>query len=259
MEPSAAPHEPSKVARAGRWIGPLCFALVLLAPFGDWPWPQRAAAAVVALTVIWWVTEAVPIGISALLPVALFPLLGVLSAKQAAPAYFEDTVMLFLGAMLLALGLERWNLHRRIALAILARVGSSPQRLVLGFLIASVFLSLWLNNTAAALMLLPIGLAVARGVTGDSGSTGLARALLLAIAYGVSVGGMGTPVGTAPNQVFLGQLRTRYAEPPDIGFGLWMLGWAPVLLLWIPIAWWVLTRRTCSSSRWKTSTDSAWL
>jgi sodium-dependent dicarboxylate transporter 2/3/5 len=245
MDPHTTQEEPGRVARVGRWFGPLCFALLLLVPLGDWPYPQRAAAAVVALTVVWWVTEAVPIGISSLLPVALFPLLGVLPAKQAAPPYFDDTVMLFLGAMLLALGLERWNLHRRIALAILARVGSAPRRLVLGFLIASVFLSLWLNNTAAALMLLPIGLAVARGVSGDSGdrATPLTRALLLAIAYGVSVGGMGTPVGTAPNQAFLGQLRMRYAEPPDISFGLWMLGWAPVLLLWIPLAWWVLTRR----------------
>ncbi|TAJ04367.1 MAG: SLC13/DASS family transporter [Planctomycetota bacterium] len=233
----------SRAARVGRWLGPLLFAAVYLLPLGDLTQRQRAAAAVAALTATWWVTEAVPIGFASLLPVALFPLLGVLSAKQAAPHYFDDVVMLFLGAMLLALGLERWNLHRRIALAILARVGSAPNRLVLGFLIASVFLSLWLNNTAAALMLLPIGIAVARGATGSDAPTPLVQALLFAIAYGVSVGGMGTPIGTAPNQVLIGQLHSRYPDAPELGFGAWMLGWAPVLVLWIPLAWWVLTRR----------------
>lgn len=233
----------SRIARIGRWLGPALFLACWLLPLGDLTQRQRAAAAVAALTATWWVTEAVPIGFASLLPVALFPLLGVMSARQAAPNYFDDIVMLFLGAMLLALGLERWNLHRRIALAILARVGSAPNRLVLGFLIASVFLSLWLNNTAAALMLLPIGLAVARGATGTDQPTPLVQALLFAIAYGVSVGGMGTPIGTAPNQVLFGTLHARFPDAPELGFGAWMLGWAPVLVLWIPLAWWLLTRR----------------
>jgi len=242
----------SRVAKVGRWLGPALFLLVLLWPGDALTREQRSAAAVTVLTATWWVTEAVPIGLASLLPAALFPLLGVLGAKQAAPHYFDDVVMLFLGAMLIALGLERWDLHRRMALAILARVGGAPRRLVLGFLMAGVFLSLWLNNTAAALMLIPIGLAVARAVGGD-GSTPLARALLLAIAYGVSVGGMGTPVGTAPNQVLIGQLRTRYEAAPEIAFGAWMLGWAPVLLLWIPLAWWLLSRKLGRSA----ATDAA--
>lgn len=225
--------------RLGRWLGPVAFAALLFWPGLGLTETQRRAAAVMALTAILWLTEAVPVGVSSLLPAALFPLLGVMSAEKVAPAYFKDIVLLFLGAMLLALGLERWGLHRRLALFVLARAGGRPRRLVLGFAAATALLSMWLNNTATALLMIPIAEAVASRF---GGARNFRQALLLAVAYAASIGGMGTPVGTAPNQVFLGQFRERYPDAPPIAFGQWMLGWTPLVLLWIPIAGWLLTR-----------------
>ncbi len=223
--------------------GPLAFALVLGWPSAALDMPQRKALAVTVWTAIWWLTGAVPVAAASLLPAALFPLLGILTAGQVAPYYMSDLVFLFLGAFIVALGLERWQVHRRIALAILARSGDSPRRLVLGFMVAAAFLSLWINNTATTLMMLPIAVAVLERIEGkDARGGALSTCLLLGIAYSASVGGMGTPVGTAPNQVFLGQFHKAFPAAPEIGFGTWFLGWLPLVILWVPLAWWVMTR-----------------
>ena len=157
--------------------------------------------------------------------------------------YMHHLVMLFIGAFIIALGLERWGVHRRIALWIIAQVGSSKRRLVLGFMASSAFLSLWINNTATTLLMLPIAMAVLSRVEGDEERlTPFGLCLLLGVAYSSSVGGMGTPVGTAPNQEFLGQFESRFPNAPVIGFGQWILAWGPLVLLFIPLAWLIMTR-----------------
>jgi sodium-dependent dicarboxylate transporter 2/3/5 len=205
---------------------------------------QRRVAAITALTAIWWITTALPIGITSLLPAALLPLMGVLGGRQVAPFYMHDLVFLFIGAFIIALGLERWNVHKRMALWIIDRVGASPRRLVLGFMLAAAFLSFWINNTSTTLLMLPIGVAVITSVTGGPPRLGdpFSIALLLGVAYSASVGGVATPVGTTPNQVFLGQFGERFPDAPAIGFGQWMLAWMPLVLLFLPLGWLLLTR-----------------
>jgi len=241
--------ERGRAARHGLLLGPVLFAALLLWPGLPLDGPQRRVAAVTALTATWWITVALPVGATALVPAVLFPMLGVMTAKEVAPVYMRDLVMLFLGAFIIALGLERWGVHRRMALAIIARVGGSPRRLVLGFMAASAFLSLWINNTATTLLMLPIAMAVLARVegpgAGDEGAptrSPFALCLLLGVAYSASVGGMGTPVGTAPNQEFLGQFDLKFEDGPKITFGQWFLGWVPLVLLFVPCAWLVLTR-----------------
>jgi len=233
-----------RVQRAGRWGGVALFLVVLFAPGIGLDTLQRRAAATAALVATFWLTQAIPLGAASLLPAALLPLLGVLPAKEASLVYMDDIVMLFFGAFIVAAGLERWGVHRRMALALVDRVGTEPRRLVLGFAVATAFVSLWINNTAATLMMYPIGLAVIATTTGAraSRSSPFAVALLLAIAYGASIGGVATPVGTAPNQIFLGQLRTLFPGAPLPSFGVWTLAWLPFAALYVFGTWWILTR-----------------
>ncbi len=233
--------------RAGLVLGALGFLVLLLWPGLSLTYEQRAVAATTVLTALLWITVAVPVAAASLLPVVLFPVLGVMTAKEAAPLYMSDLVLLFIGAFIIALGLERWGVHRRIALWIIARVGTGERRLVLGFMVAAAFLSMWINNTATTLLMLPIGLAVIASVGGDEageskGPSPFAMALLLGIAYSASVGGMATPVGTVPNQVFLGQFEGAFARGPKISFGEWFFAWTPLVVIFVPIAWLLLTR-----------------
>ncbi|MCK6448992.1 MAG: anion permease [Planctomycetes bacterium] len=243
--PETLESSPRGVRLVGLALGPLFALGLLFAPGLELEPVQRRVAAVAALTATYWITEAIPLAAASLLPAALLPLFGALPAERVAPPYMDDLVMLFLGAFLLALGLERWGVHKRMALAILATVGPRPERLVLGFLAATVCLSLWMNNTATALLMLPIGLSVAARV--ESGSNPRAArdfqvALILAIAYGATFGGLGTPVGTAPNQVFLGHFARMFPEAPPIDFGAWVLGWLPLVVVLSLVGWWLLSR-----------------
>jgi sodium-dependent dicarboxylate transporter 2/3/5 len=231
------------LARAGLVLGPLFFALLLLGPVGGLDPVQRRVAAVAAWTATWWLTSAVPVGATSLLPAALLPLTGALDAKGVAPFYMDDLVLLFLGAFLLTRGLERWNVHRRAALFVLAHVGTAPRRLVLGMMCATASLSAFVNNTSTTLLMLPIALALIAAHGGEARArTAFARALLLGVAYSASVGGIATPVGTAPNQIFLGQFRARYPEADEISFVRWTLAWLPVVVLYLPLGWLLLTR-----------------
>jgi sodium-dependent dicarboxylate transporter 2/3/5 len=235
--------------RFGLFMGVLLFAVCLWAPGLPLDPLQRKVAAVASLTATFWLTVAIPVGAASLLPAALFPILGVMPAREVGPMYLRDLVMLFLGAFIVALGLERWGVHRRMALAVIQIVGSSRRRLVLGFMAASAFLSLWINNTATTLLMLPIVSAVLLRAEEEDRARGLSSTdprfgwcLLLGVAYASSVGGMGTPVGTAPNQEFLGQFQMLFPDGPKLAFGEWFLAFAPLVLLFIPIAWWILTR-----------------
>jgi solute carrier family 13 (sodium-dependent dicarboxylate transporter), member 2/3/5 len=250
--PSMSEERVPAIARAGLWLGPLCFLALLLGPelgLGRWldlgldPL-QRRVAAVAAWTALWWLTSAQPVGATSLLPAALLPFLGAMDAKTVAPFYMDDLVLLFLGAFLLTRGLEHWNVHRRLALFVLAHVGTQPRRLVLGMMCATAGVSLFVNNTSTTLLMLPIALALVSSYSHcePRARAHFARAMLLGVAYSASVGGIGTPVGTAPNQIFLGQFRERYPEGPEISFVQWTLAWLPVVILYLPIGWWLLTR-----------------
>ncbi len=242
--PDLAEEGLPRLARAGLYLGPLLFLLVLLWPDLGLDGPQRRAAAIVAWTATWWITSALPVGAASLLPAVLLPALGVLEARAVAPLYMHDLVLLFLGAMLLTRALERSGVHRRFALWVLARVGARPRPIVFGLMSATALLSLWVNNTATALLMLPIALAVIDSfpLARPRERRSFACALLLGVAYSASVGGMGTPVGTAPNQVFLGQFRARYPDGPEIGFAQWTAVWLPLVLLYLPLGWLLLTR-----------------
>jgi len=201
----------------------------------------RAAFAVVVLTAWCWLTTALPMPVASLLPVLLLPATGVMSAREVAPLYFQDILMLFLGGFILALALERHNLHRRFALRALSVFGHRPRRVVLGFMVASACLSMFVSNTSTALLMLPVAVAILDGCSREN-SAKLAPPLLLGIAYACSIGGVGTPIGTAPNSVLLGQTMDRFPDAPVIGFGTWMIGTLPFIVVFLVLAWLVLTR-----------------
>ncbi len=200
---------------------------------------QAYMAGTVAWMAVWWITEAVPIPITSLLPIVLFPLFGIAELGVTTAYYGKDVIFLFLGGFLLALGIERSGLHRRLALMIVMRVGVSPSRLVLGTLLATGLLSMWINSTAAVLVMLPIALSLE---THAPGHRRFGMVLALAVAYGASIGGMATPVGTPPNLVFMSLWKQQHPDLPPIGFGQWMLFGVPYAVLFLLFAWLLMTR-----------------
>ncbi|MEW5927945.1 MAG: SLC13 family permease, partial [Gemmatimonadota bacterium] len=244
--PPSAGAAPGLRPRAGLLLGPLLFAAMLLAPAPDglsaagW-----RAAAVGALMAAWWVTEAVPIAATALLPLPLFPLLGVAKIDAAAAPYANPLIFLFMGGFLLALAMQRWELHRRIALNVIRAMGTRPAHLVGGFMAATALISMWVSNTATAVMMLPIGISVTelvlpRGGEAGEEERGFAAALMLGIAYAASIGGFATLIGTPPNALLAGFVRETYGR--EIGFGEWMLVGVPLMLLVLPLTWLLLVR-----------------
>lgn len=199
------------------------------------------AASLVVLMATWWVTEAIPIAVTALLPMVVLPLTGVASMKAAATPFASPIVMLLMGGFIIAKSVERWNLHERIALNVVLRAGTNPGSLVAGFMVAAAVLSMWISNTATTIMLLPIAVSVARAVLGrDDLKAPFTLALLLGLAYGASIGGLGTPVGTPTNLIVIGYLAEQTGT--EISFGTWMLIGIPMVLLMLPAAWFTLTR-----------------
>jgi sodium-dependent dicarboxylate transporter 2/3/5 len=231
------------VQRLGLGLGALVFfALLLLpAPSGLSAEGWRTAA-VATLMAIWWMTEALPIPATALLPLGLFPLLGVLSAPAASEPYANEVIFLFMGGFLLAVTMEKWGLHKRIALAIMAAVGTSPSRLVLGFMLATGFLSMWISNTATAAMMLPIAIAVGEMFRPQDhdGPYEFGLALMLGVAYASSIGGVATLIGTPPNAVLAGAASELLGR--EIGFVQWMGIGLPIVAVMLPAAWLLLTR-----------------
>ena len=251
---SAASLTRSKVI--GLFVGLFLFALILIAPT-----PERmtveaqSAAAVAALMSAWWISEATDIAVTALLPIPLFPALGVMSAEEVAGHYAEHIVFLYLGGFLIALGMERWNLHRRLALGVIRRVGSRPSLMMLGFMLATAFLSMWISNTATTMMMLPIALAVVNQLadlasidgqrdelTADRIRKSFGVVLLLGIAYAASVGGIGTIIGSPTTVAFLGFLETTFPDERVISFADWSLVCVPIVIVFLPICWLYLSR-----------------
>jgi sodium-dependent dicarboxylate transporter 2/3/5 len=222
---------PLSVPVVGRVVGPLVFLILMLTSGGGLSAAGLRVVAVGAWMAVWWMTEAAPLAVTAMLPLVLFPLLGVRNVSDVAPNYSDQMVFLFLGGFVLALAMERSNLHRRIALAILVAIGASPRRLVWGFLVATAALSMWLSNTATALMMLPIAGGVAARLDCDRAS---AR-MMLAVAYGASIGGIGTLVGTPPNLVLAGMAPNLVPGLEPLTFGGWMLFGVPFVALFLPL------------------------
>ncbi len=198
-------------------------------------------AGVGLLMAVWWVTEALPIPATSLLPLAVFPLLDVVSFEAAARPYAHPLIFLFMGGFLLAVAMGRWGLPRRLSLRIVGAMGTRPRRLVAGFMVSTALFSMWVSNTATALMMLPIGLSLVELVQEEGeGSGEFAVPLMLGIAYGASIGGVGTLIGTPPN-AFLAAFMAE-SHGIEIGFARWMLLGIPLVALALPLTYWLLTR-----------------
>ena len=229
----------------GLLAGPLLFMLLLLSPLPEGMTPQGLrVAAVAVLMAVWWVTEAIPIPATALLPIALFPVLGVLSGSDVTHAYGNHLIYLFLGGFLIAVTMQKWNLHHRIALYTIRLVGVTPQRIVLGFMLATAFLSMWISNTAATMMMVTIAMAVTGEMEHDhrhrSGEFWFGSVLMLGIGYAASIGGVATLIGTPPNAIFAGVIEKTYGI--SISFLDWMMFALPLSLFMLLIVWYYLAR-----------------
>jgi sodium-dependent dicarboxylate transporter 2/3/5 len=236
--------------RIGLFLGPMLFAAILLFVELDPANPSvTRMAAAVAWIATWWISEAIPIPATSLLPLVLFPLLKIDRAKTIAPAYMDSMIFLFMGGFIIALAIERWNLHKRIALVIIRKVGGHERRIILGFMVATALLSMWISNTACAMMMLPIGLAVVAQVEGNAPSrktqSTMGLALMLGIAYAASIGGIGTPIGTPPNLVLQGFLSERFPECEVITFQSWMVMALPFVALFLVLVWILLVYVLC--------------
>lgn len=225
--------------RTGLVLGPL-LALGMQAvgaPEGLSP-AGWGVASLMALMAVWWATEAIPIPATSLLPLVAIPLLGAGTAREAAAGYSSPIVMLLLGGFVIALGIERWGLHKRIALNVVSRVGSHPATLILGFMLATGLLSMWISNTATTLMMVPIALSAAAALKDESGR--FVTALLLGVCYAASIGGVATPIGTPTNLIAIDWLEIN--ANATIGYAQWMAFGVPAFALLIPAAWWAVTR-----------------
>ncbi|MGX1199937.1 SLC13 family permease [Marinobacter sp. MBR-105] len=220
----------------------LVATLVLPAP-GSMGADAWAALGLMLLMATWWSTEAIPIPATALLPIVLVPALGLGTIGQATAPYANPIIFLFLGGFTLGLAMQRWNLHRRIALLTLKAMGDQPKRQIAGFMLATAFLSMWVSNTATAIMMLPIGLSVVAMMDNSNpeGVRKYATALLLAIAYSASIGGIATLIGTPPNALLAAYLSEN--QGISVGFAQWMVLGIPITLVMLVLTWWWLTRR----------------
>lgn len=228
----------------GLFLGAAFLLVTLLVPAPETMGPKAwAALGMMLMMATWWSTEAIPIPATSLLPIVLIPALGLGSISQATSPYANPIIFLFLGGFTLGLAMQKWNLHRRIALLTLRAMGDKPKRQIAGFMLATAFLSMWVSNTATAIMMLPIGLSVI-DMMDDSNPDGVRRyatALLLAIAYSASVGGIATLIGTPPNALLAAYLSEN--QGISVGFAQWMLLGVPVTVVMLTLTWWWLTRK----------------
>ncbi len=259
----ASPRRPGALRRQiGFWTGIIVAILIMISdPPDGMPQPAMYAAAIAALMAIWWLSEAIPIAATALVPIAIAPTLSVAGIKDVTQHYANPLLFLFLGGFVIAIAMERWSLHRRIALMILKQVGFRPSSLVGGFIAATAFLSMWVSNTATATMMLPIALSLVNLLRDEDKNTdanlrnpedgdapiplapsvrNFAFALLFGIAFGASIGGIGTLIGTPPNALLAAYLASNFGVA--VGFGQWMLIGVPFAAIMLTLCWIVLTR-----------------
>lgn len=228
--------------KLGLFLGPILFIIILLSPVPNALTPEAwKVIALAVLMLVWWVTEAVPLAVTSLLPIICLPLLGVLGRKAAAAPYANPVVFLFMGGFMIALAMERWNLHRRIALNIVRITGTNANGIILGFMLATAALSMWISNTATTVMMLPIALSVIDLLKSSNenlpkkGVRHFALALMLGIAYSANIGGTATIIGTPPNVVFSGFIRETYDL--EVSFATWMAFGVPFAILLIGLTY----------------------
>ena len=239
----------------GFFLGIAVFLLIIL--FTDLK-PGKpevtATLAVACLMAIWWVSETIPLAVTALVPLVLFPAFGVLDGKAVSEVYMNHIIFVYVGGFMMALAMERWGLHRRIALKLLMFIGVSPGRILLGFMATSAFLSMWISNTATTMMMIPIVMSIVlsleASLSGKSVSK-YATGLILAIAYSASIGGMSTLVGSPTNLVCPRILTLLYPAAPDISFTSWMVFALPISLVMLVVVWLVVFIRFRPSEKWK--------
>jgi len=223
------------VRTAALLAGPALFALALAAPPAGLT-PEAARVAGLALWMaVWWVTEAVPLAATSLLPIVLLPMLGVRTPREATDPYANELIFLFLAGFIIAAALERWQSHARIAYGLVSAIGTSSRRVVLGVMVATGFVSMWISNTATAAMMFPITLAIGALFPDDESGRRTRMALMLGMAYAASIGGMGTLIGTPPNLVMAAAIKEQLGAPID--FGRFMLVGMPIVLVLLPLTW----------------------
>ena len=244
-----------KLRQAMLVVAPLLSLLIIL--FFDLNPENRKVTytfAIALLMALWWITEAVPLAVTALLPVALFPLFGIVDGKTVSSMYFNYIIFLFIGGFLMAFAMERWNLHRRIALKILILVGISPAKILLGFMLATAFLSMWMSNTATAMMMVPIALSIIIKLEESLGEKKMGKygmGLLLGIAYSASIGGIATLVGTPPNPLFVSVADIMFPKMPEITFADWFIFAFPVTVSIFIVVWILLYFMYKPKKSWK--------
>ncbi len=268
---TASPQGPSQVQRIGLWLGPMLAVGAILLPLEGLAWEARLVLGLLALMATWWITEAVPLAATALLPIIAIPLIGIdvavgprgqlicategacraglgdgevttrlLGLGDLGSYYSNPVVLLYIGGFLLGIAIERWGLSTRIAYGLVARGGARPGLMLAGFIAAAAFISMWISNTSTSLILTPLALSVAAGsaINGKEDPK-FAASLILAVAFAATIGGLATPIGTPPNGIALTQLRH---EGIEVSFGQWMAIGVPVVLILLPIAWFILSR-----------------
>jgi len=232
--------------KIGLYLGPILFFLTLF--LFDPDGLNDASRAVLATSLwiaIWWITEALPIAVTALLPIVLFPLSGGMDLASTSAAFGHKFIFLIMGGFIIAIAIEKWNLHKRIALNIIYFIGTDVKKIILGFMVATAFLSMWISNTATSVMMLPIGIVIIKQLKDNPKTDAdenliFGKALMLSIAYSASIGGIATLIGTPPNMVMAGILAQTYGY--EISFLEWFIFGFPVMLLLLFICWWYLTR-----------------
>ena len=224
--------------KIGFILGPLTFiTLMLIGPFEGLSHSAHSILSSTLWIAIWWITEAIPIAATALIPIVLFPLSGGLDLSATTASYGHKFVFLYLGGFLIAIGIEKWNLHKRIAINIISFIGIDARRVILGFMLATAFLSMWISNTATSVMMLPIGIAIIKQL---SENKTFGKALMLGIAYSASIGGVATLIGTPPNLVLAGVISEIYGY--EITFSKWFLFGFPISIILLFFCWIYLTR-----------------
>ena len=232
--------------KIGLILGPLAFVVFLI--FGQFEGLSNSGQSILASTLwiaIWWVTEAIPIAATALLPIILFPLSEGMELPTTTESYGHKYVFLYLGGFLIAIGIEKWNLHKRIAINIISFIGTDVRKVILGFMIATAFLSMWISNTATSVMMLPIGVAIIKQLKDNPASlenenTIFGKALMLGVAYSASIGGIATLIGTPPNLVMAGVISEIYNY--EITFFKWFIFGFPISILLLFFCWYYITR-----------------
>lgn len=226
---------PETARRLSLAAGPIAFGLIRVAEPGGLSGPANSVLGIALWMGIWWISECLPLAVTALLPIALFPLLGVATIKVASSHFANEVVYLYLGGFLLAAALEHWQGHRRLALNVLVRVGTDSRRIVLGVMAVTFFISMWISNTATAAMMYPIALAIGQMFGDDDAAHGAKIALLLGVAYAASIGGMATLIGTPPNLVLAGAVKQMLGR--ELGFVEFLKYGLPTALILLPLCW----------------------